>query len=598
MSYIRRAYCFWLMLSAALFLLLPANAQMGARQQENTQKLLPAQSFSGAYLAGRIASANNDKTAAIDYFRQALTFDPGNIQLEEDLLLLLLSNNEFAQAVPLAAALKDNAQVERASRLTLAADAFNNQNFDEIDALLTLENPDLMDDLIARLIGAWALFAQGDGASAIRQLEQMEGPGWYDLFRYYHLALLYDLAGDAAGAQKAFEQAMETQAGAASAPDSYERIIAAFSVHLQAMGRPQQANDLLQKGAETLSGRKVLDMMRLAVIRGESLPQLVTNAGEGAAEVLYTIGTAINRPGSEAYAQLYLNIALGLRPDHDATLFQLADIDSRTGQNRTAITLYQRIPPQSPYFQDARWRLGLILADAGREKEAIELLQSAIEASPDDETLVIALASVYMQAKNFADVITLINSYIEANNIIDNIRQDKTSLPLQQAWRLFFQRGIAHERLQQWQQAEADFRYALELFPEQPQVLNYLGYSLIDRDMKLEEAIEMVRRAAELRPKDGAIIDSLGWAYYKIGLYDEAIEALEEAVRLRPEDPTINDHLGDAYWRVGRRFEAVFQWNHALTGGPEPEDLALIEDKLKNGLDETSPGIATIVTEP
>jgi len=354
----------------------------------------------------------------------------------------------------------------------------------------------------------------------------------------------------------------------------------AFSAHLQATTKRQEAVELLQKGTQTLVGRTVLDRMLLTAERDETLPPLVTNAREGAAEVLYSIGTAINRPGSEVYARLYLNIALGLRPDHDATLFQLADLEQKMGQPQAAISFYQGLRDESFYSRDGQWRLGLLLADQGREGEAIDMLQNLLTANMD-ESLLVALASIHMQSKNFSEVITLLDSYINTPEATELTSDERAQ---SQKWRLFFMRGIAHERLQHWTEAEADFRQALLISPEQPQVLNYLGYSLIDRDMKLEEALEMVRRAAELRPKDGAIVDSLGWAYYKIGHYEEAIAALEEAVRLRPEDPTINDHLGDAYWQVGRKFEAVFQWKHAIAGAPEPEELAKIETKLKTGL--------------
>jgi len=577
MSPSRKVQHSWLLVLMTLFFPLPIWGQEGA----DPSKRMTVQSFSGAYLAARAATANNDVPAAIDYFQQALTLDPDNAQIQEELLLLLLANNEFTKAVPLAHALKDNPQIERVSRLTLVADAFLRQNFDQIPPLLELEEPDLMDALIAGLMRSWALFGKGDSAAAIIELQALEGPVWYDFFRQYHLALLYRLSGDAAQAQAAFERALEGQIEATSSPDGYERAVAAFSAHLQAINKKEEAVALLREGTKTLIGRRVLDFMLLATQADENLPPLVENAHEGAAEVFYTIGTAINRPGSEVYSRFYLNIALSLRPNHDATLFQLADLEQRMRQPQAAIAFYQRLQPDSFYFRDGQWRLGLLLADMGRKEQAIELLQTLLETS-GDENLTLALASIHMQSENFGDVITLLDSHFKQRETTETAANTTTAQP--QEWRLFFQRGIAHERLKQWAEAEADFRHALTLSPEQPQVLNYLGYSLIDRDMKLEEALEMVRRAAQLRPKDGAIIDSLGWAYYKIGHYDEAIAALEEAVRLRPEDPTINDHLGDAYWQVGRKFEAVFQWKHALAGAPEPEELAKIEIKLKNGL--------------
>ena len=132
-------------------------------------------------------------------------------------------------------------------------------------------------------------------------------------------------------------------------------------------------------------------------------------------------------------------------------------------------------------------------------------------------------------------------------------------------------------------------RKALELQPEQPHVLNYLGYSWIDQGINLDEGMKMIKRAVDQRPDDGYIVDSLGWAYYRIGNYEDAVKNLERAIDLKPEDPTINDHLGDAYWRVGRTLEAKFQWAHARDLKPEPEELPKIEAKIENGLpDDTS----------
>jgi Flp pilus assembly protein TadD len=156
-------------------------------------------------------------------------------------------------------------------------------------------------------------------------------------------------------------------------------------------------------------------------------------------------------------------------------------------------------------------------------------------------------------------------------------------------WQIFYFRGICFERAKQWANAEADFKKSLELFPDQPQVLNYLGYSWIDQGVNLEDGMKMIRRAVEQKPDDGYIVDSLGWAYYRIGNYEESTKHLERAVELRPEDPTINDHLGDVYWKVGRQLEAKFQWSHAKDLKPEPEELVKIEEKLRFGLrDETS----------
>ena len=159
-------------------------------------------------------------------------------------------------------------------------------------------------------------------------------------------------------------------------------------------------------------------------------------------------------------------------------------------------------------------------------------------------------------------------------------------MPKRSDWSIFFQRGIAYERLKKWELAEPNFKKALELFPDQPQVLNYLGYSWVDMNIKLEEGLAMIRKAVDLRPDDGYIVDSLGWAYYRLGRFEDAVGELERAVELRASDATINDHLGDAYWRTGRKLEAIFQWRTALSMKPEEAEVAKIKAKIKSGLPE------------
>ena len=188
------------------------------------------------------------------------------------------------------------------------------------------------------------------------------------------------------------------------------------------------------------------------------------------------------------------------------------------------------------------------------------------------------MGSLQRSAKKFEDAAA---SYDKAIELVGT--------PDRSNWTLFYFRGICFERAKQWPKAEADFKKALELFPDQPLVLNYLGYSWVDQGVNLDEAFKMLRRAVDLRPSDGYIVDSLGWAHYKLGHYQEAAEELEKAIDLKPADPVVNDHLGDAYWRVNRRIEAHFQWNHARDMRPEPEDLPNILKKIEFGLpDEPS----------
>ena len=260
----------------------------------------------------------------------------------------------------------------------------------------------------------------------------------------------------------------------------------------------------------------------------------------------------------------------------------LADVYERLKQGEQAIRVYELVPEASPLRDNSDVQIGLLLEGEGKTEEALKHLKAIVDERPQDPEAVLALANLQRSRKQFAESAV---TYTRALLLSDGARSD---------WSTYYFRGIAFERSKRWAQAEADFRKALELFPDQPLVLNYLGYSWVDQGLNLSEAFKMLRRAVELRPTDGYIIDSLGWAYYRLGQYPEAVRELEKAIELKPADPVINDHLGDAYWRVGRKLEAKFQWNHARDLNPEPEDLEKILPKIEAGLpDEPAPKAAS-----
>ncbi len=547
-------------------------------QQEAKPVVSAAGSFAGAYLAGRLAESDNDLGTAVEYFLQALAFDPENEQLKQDLLLVLLTEGRFREAKPIAEDLKDTPNIDRVARTALAIDALARKQYRKVAPLLIMPVQTDMDRLASSLLMAWAKVGQGKPKQALEDVRRISGPEWYGLFRAYNAALIADIAGLNKEADEFYRQAVEDRAGGSVAPDTYERAVMSYAAFKLRQGDKAGAIALLKEAEELLNGRLAITELRENIEAGKKMKRLVETAQQGAAEMLYALGTAVNRGGAEAVAKLYLQISLPLRPGHDATLYQLGDISAKLRQPDKAIDFYARVPENSPYRRDAEMQRALNLADNGRTEEAIAQLKTLLERDRTDIRTYLALGGVYAQDKNFAEAAKIYDAAVE------QIRK-----PERKDWPVFYQRGIAYERLKQWDKAEPNFRKALELYPDQPQVLNYLGYSWVDRNENLHEALEMIKKAVELRPQDGYIVDSLGWAYYQLGRYDEAVVELEKAVKLRPEDPTINDHLGDAYWRTGRLRDAVFQWNHAIAGNPEPEELAKIQEKLKKGLPDFQP---------
>ncbi len=562
-----------LLLSLLAGIAIPTSGALAKATNDPAPPPVRAGSFAGAYLAGRTAESDNNLATAVDFYRQAMAFDPGNAQIKQDLLLVLLTEGRFKDALPLAEELKNVPDIERFSRVALAIDAIDRKQYRKVGPLLMLSLQSDMDRLATGFMSAWVKVGQGNPKQALADIQKMQGPEWYGLFRTYNSALIADLAGQKQEARDFYQQAIDDRPGGSAAPDTYERIVMAYASFKLRQGDKEGAIKTLNDAAELLNGRMTITEMREKIEAGEKYGRLIKTAQEGTAEALYTLGTAINRSGAEAFAKLYLQMSLPLRPDNDATLYQLGDISAKLRQPEKAIDYYGRVPEKSPYRRDAEMQRALNLAENDQSADAVKQLRVLLDRDKTDMRTYLALGGVYAQDKNFADAAKIYDAAVE---------QIKT--PERKDWPVFYQRGIAYERLKQWDKAEPNFRKALELYPDQPQVLNYLGYSWVDRGENLDKALGMIKKAVELRPQDGYIVDSLGWAYYMLGRYDEAVVELEKAVKLRPEDPTINDHMGDAYWRVGRLLEATFQWNHAIAGKPEPEDLVKIEAKLKKGL--------------
>jgi tetratricopeptide (TPR) repeat protein len=313
-----------------------------------------------------------------------------------------------------------------------------------------------------------------------------------------------------------------------------------------------------------------------------ALDPLVHNAKEGAAEALYGLGSAGSRQGDEFPALVYLRLSLYLRPSSDLTAVTLASLFEQLKQGDQVIAAYQLVPTGSPLKTGVDIQIALELGGMGKTDEAMRRLTEIVAGRPRDVEALSALAELQRSTKKYVEAAATYDQAIAA-----------VGIPQRNNWTLFYFRGICYERSQQWPKAEADFKKALELYPDQPMVLNYLGYSWVDQGLNLEEAFKMLRRAVELQPNDGYIVDSLGWAHFKLGQYSEAAETLEKAINLKPSDPGINDHLGDAYWRVNRRIEAHFQWNHARDMGPDPEDLPAILKKIEVGLPDLTTDAVT-----
>jgi tetratricopeptide (TPR) repeat protein len=531
---------------------------------------------SGSYLAARHASVERDASSAATFYRSALRTDPKNNELMDRAFISSLADGDIDEAVKLADRILTIDKSNRVARLVVGVRDLKQKKYAtaQININQSIRGP--ITDLVATLLSGWASYGAGDSKAAVANIDKLTGPEWYPIFKDLHSGMILELAGKEKDAGMRLERAYKLDDSMLRVADDYARWLsrnkdaAAASAIYEAFDKKLPRHPLVLEGLrETKAGKK--------------LSPLVDSAQTGAAEALYGIGATLTRRGGEDLALVYLQLSLYLAPNQPLALLSLADLYESVKKPAMAIKVYERMPASSPLKRNAQIQLATNLDAADRSEEAIKILKAVTAEDSKDIEAIMALGSIERGRKRFADCAVTYGQAIDAMPP----GNEKGS------WVTYYYRGICEERAKQWSKAEADMRKALELQPEQPHVLNYLGYSWIDQGINLDEGMKMIKRAVDQRPDDGYIVDSLGWAYYRIGNYEDAVKNLERAIDLKPEDPTINDHLGDAYWRVGRTLEAKFQWAHARDLKPEPEELPKIEAKLEHGLPEDTSSAAS-----
>ncbi|HXX50582.1 MAG TPA: tetratricopeptide repeat protein [Xanthobacteraceae bacterium] len=534
--------------------------------QVPAQEQLSPETAAGSYLAARHAGAERDAAAAATYYRDVLKLDPHNPDLLSRTFLSVLTEGDVEEAGKLGDRLLAIDRSDRIARLVLGIRDLKLKRYGSARQSFSQSVRGPVTDLTGALLSAWAQAGAGDAHGAVDALDKLSGPDWYGIFKDLHAGLILDLANDKKGAGKRFASAYKADPQALRTVEAYGR-------YLSRTGSKDDALKVYADFAKALPDHPIINEEIRQISTGEKLPLLIESPQAGAAEALYGLGASIGHRGGEDLALIYLQLALYLEPSHPLALLSLGDLYEELKKPDLAIKAYERIPASSALARNAQIQMAVDLDALDRADEAKKLLGNVIAEHPKDTEAIIELGNIQRARKDFADCA---DTYGKAIDTVPN--------PEKPNWVMFYFRGICYERSHQWPAAEADMKKALSLYPDQPLVLNYLGYSWIDQGVHLDEGMAMIRRAVEQRPDDGYIVDSLGWANYRTGNYDEAVKNLERAVELKPEDPTINDHLGDAYWRVGRTLEAHFQWSHAKDLNPEPEDLPKIEAKLKDGL--------------
>jgi len=516
-------------------------------------------------------SAKREAANAWYDYAEALRSDPKNPDLLSRTFLSAMNAGAVDEAGALADRLLQLDKSDRIARLAIGVRALKQKQYDLARQNFAQSVRGPVTDLTAALLTAWALSGTGDTRGAIDALDRLAGPDWYAIFKDLHAGLILDVANKK-DAGKRYERAYKADSVALRTVESYGRYLS------RTVGK-DDALKIYREFDKAVPNHPVIAEEMKEIAADRKLPALVGSPQSGAAEALYGLGASIGRRGGEDLAVVYLQLALYLEPTHAMALLSLADLYESLKKPDLAIKVYDRIAPSSPLRRNADIQIASDLDALDRTDESKNRLERLIADHPKDNDAIVALGNILRGRKAFSGCGDIYSKAI-ANLVV----------PEKANWVLFYFRGICYERSKQWPKAEADLKKALDLFPDQPLVLNYLGYSWIDQGVNLDEGMKMIRRAVEQRPDDGYIVDSLGWANYRIGKYEEAVKQLERAVELQRDDPTIKVHLGDAYWRRGDKGRAMTQWSEARKRNNDDlneDDRSEIEQRLRDGLPDT-----------
>ena len=541
--------------------------------------------LSGDYLGGRLAARVNALEDAARVYAAAHAAAPDSVQMLNDAFFYRLAAGEVDAAIPLARAILARAPDEDdgLARAAVAVQELKEGRYAE--ARQTLRG-----DINAPFVKALAFLAdvwiEKEVAGADAALKKLADPpkDLFAGFNAFHEGLIALEAGHAEQGRAALEASVSGFGGPMARR--------AYGALLERTDADKAREYYAILSSEGGAARRAFDAAEARLAAGRpSTEFMATSAAEGVAAAVYSFAAAMIEDAANErdraidagfrlgeprfnFPLVWARLALHLDPDLEEARRLVAFVLNVYGDYDGAFGLLAALPPASPYYEQARIEMAGGLLAAKRTKEAERLLKDAIRRDPAGRDLKASLASYYAEAGDHARAAAAITT------VINGLPEP----PPNGAWRYFIARGAALIELDRWGEAEADLQRAVDLAPEEPMALNYLGYSWAERGLRLEEAFQLLEKALEKTPESGAIVDSIGWAQHQLGRYEEAVLNLEKAAALEPSDPTITDHLGDVYWRLDRRIEARYQWRRALELEPTPAQRKSIPEKLAQGL--------------
>ncbi len=519
----------------------------------------------GNYLASRFAQTRHDWKNASLFIKPILQSDLSDKEILQRAMIIAMGAGNHNRALELAKQAKALQPDENntIAETFLIVEAFKKKEYTKAEALFSKMDNDATIRFIGPFIKVWIDAAQGN--LKVQDLKQ-------NTVQLYHAILVSDYLNDHTDVEKMIDKAMNVDNVSIS---ELERIADLYA-HV---GMMKKATDLYEKALTQNPDDEIIKNKIDNLKKDTTVPlfKKVENPNQGMAQAFYDIANILYNEKNDESARVFAQIAIYLAPELTQTTFLMAGINARHKQYDEAIALYNSIPKKDENYVQAQYDIVDIYDETEQFAKALAILNKLSKKETDPDTL-IKIGNLYRHKEQYAKSLELYDRAIKA------LGGETTA----EYWHLHYVRGISYEQTDQWKKAEKELSAALEFQPDHPYILNYLGYSWVDRGINLDEATAMIQKAVDARPNDGYITDSLGWAMYRNNDYKNAAKVLERAVELLPYDPTINDHLGDAYWKVGRRLEARFQWERAKNNSDDQEQIEQIEKKLESGLPEDS----------
>lgn len=525
----------------------------------------------GTYLAARVAHLRQDLNTAADYYIKSIKLGADNPEIISRTYVLLTSEGRISEAAEYAKKAREQGDNGNFIHFVVMTDELNKGNYDK--ALESLENikDKAYQESILPLFESWIYAGSGKPEEALAAMDKLKKDKSLVSLYYMHSGMLNDYLGNQEDAAKAFDTVVNNE----NLELSYRSLQIISNFYIRS-GRKNEAAELVKKYYDKNFQARMLFELYQNIQNADlkATAKMIDTPQKGEAEALFNIGT-IFRGYQSDISQIFTALALYLNPQHDVALISMADLLENSQRYDEAIAKYNQISPQSPVYFMAQLKVASIYMVKKDNQKALKKLENLLEQYPNDYQILFNLGEVNRVMNQQKDAIRYYNKALKV-----------APKAVKKDWTVYYALGMAYERNGQWKKAEEVLQKALEVSNRHPFVLNYLGYSWLQHNENSNEALYMIFEAYRQNPEDGHIMDSLGWALYRMGKYEDAIKVLERAAEYLPGNAIVCDHLGDAYWLVGRKDEARFQWQHALTLKEDAEELnkEVIRQKITRGI--------------